>query len=66
MLKDHDTKGTNGKITLPILREYLCAAYNCLIVLFINTQSKKEHFKAYLFDKKQGQVLWDQIIDASK
>jgi hypothetical protein len=66
MLKDHDAKSIDGKSTLLILREFFCAAYNCLIVLFINTQSRKEQFKTYLFDKKQDQILWDHLIDTTK
>jgi hypothetical protein len=44
------------------------SAYNLLIVLFICTQKNKDHFKSYLFDKKQGRfnILWDHILDVTK
>ena len=42
----------------------MCAAYNCLIVIFISTQSKVDHFRKYLFEK--GEVLWEHLIDPNQ
>jgi hypothetical protein len=42
----------------------MCSAYNCLVVIFISTQSKVDHFKKYLFDK--GEVLWEHLVDPTK
>lgn len=53
---------------MDFLRELWCQAYNLLIVLFICTQKNKEHFKGYLFDKKQGKysILWEHLVDPLK
>lgn len=55
-MRIYDKYSTKEKRSMNYFRNYMCAAYNCLIVLFINTQNKVENFKNYLFDK--GISLW--------
>jgi hypothetical protein len=48
-----------------IYKEYNCHAYNCLIILFISTQSNKEHFKTFIFEHNK-QALWDNLVDTQQ
>lgn len=67
LMNEHDKSskdGQNEHKALQIFRNYMCSAYNCLIVVFISTQSKVDHFKKYLFDK--GEVLWEHLVDPTK
>jgi hypothetical protein len=51
-MNEHDKNNPNPeRKALEYFRNYMSAAYNCLIVIFISTQSKVEHFKKYLFEK---------------
>lgn len=56
LMSEYDKNSGADKQSMQNFRNYMCAAYNCLIVVFISTQSKVEQFKKYLFDK--GEVLW--------
>jgi hypothetical protein len=49
MIRDHDSKEGETRKAIRVYKEYNCYAYNCLIVLFISTQSNKEHFKTFIF-----------------
>jgi hypothetical protein len=51
LMTEYDKTSLNEKKSLTMFRNYMCAAYNCLIVIFISTQSKVDHFKKYLFEK---------------
>lgn len=56
LMTEYDKTSPNDRKSLTVFRNYMCAAYNCLIVIFISTQSKVDQFKKYLFEK--GEVLW--------
>ena len=64
LMNEYDKTSPVEKKSLDVFRNYVCSAYNCLIVIFISTQSKVDHFKKYLFDK--GEVLWEHLIDPTK
>lgn len=64
LMNEHDKNSQADKKSLEVFRRYMCAAYNCLIVVFISTQSKVDQFKRYLFDK--GEVLWEHLVDINK
>lgn len=62
--KYDDSRIDQTKKAMEIYREYNCYAYNCLIILFISTQSKMENFKNFLFYTKT--YLWDNLVDTQQ
>lgn len=64
LMTEYDKTSVEEKKSLAVFRNYMCAAYNCLIVIFISTQSKVDHFRKYLFEK--GEVLWEHLIDPNQ
>lgn len=64
LMSEYDKTSGEDKKSMNFFRNYMCAAYNALIVVFISTQSKVEQFKRYLFEK--GEVLWEHLVDPSK
>jgi len=50
---------------MPIYQNYVCAAYNCLILIFICTQSNKDHFKNFILQNNK-QALWDNLVDPAQ
>jgi hypothetical protein len=65
MINEHDLKPGQTKKARNIYKQYNCYAYNCLIVLFISTQSNKEHFKTFLFEHNK-QALWNNFVDTDQ
>jgi hypothetical protein len=64
LIAEHDKQDKDKKAS-KIFREYACAAYNCLIMLFVSTQSNKEHFKSFLFEHNR-QAFWDNLVDTEQ
>lgn len=50
---------------MKVYLEYNCYAYNCLIILFLSTQSNKEHFKSFIFENNK-QALWSNLVDVEQ
>lgn len=40
LMSEYDRNSGGERRSMEIFRNYMCAAYNCLIVIFISTQSK--------------------------
>lgn len=64
MLKEYDDQeAARGmpRQAMRVLIEYNCYAYNCLMVLFLATQSNPKHFTTFLFESNDA--LWDNLVD---
>ena len=50
------------------LRQLHCAAYNCLVALFIRTQKEPRLYSAYLFkdDESKMEFIFEPLIAKSK
>jgi hypothetical protein len=64
LIREHDLQ-KEGRRAVRVYKEHNCYAYNCLIVLFISTQSNKEHFKTFLFEHNKH-ALWDNFVDVTQ
>ena len=67
VLQEHDDRQAElgmPRRAMQVYREYNCYAYNCLIVLFLATQSNPKHFTTFLFERKQA--LWDNLVDTEQ
>jgi len=63
LITDHDKANIDpDRKATKIYREYACYAYNCMLILFVTTQSNKEHFRSFLFEDNKT-ALWNNLVD---
>ena len=53
---------------LEMKRQLHCSAYNCLVALFIRTQTEPKLFLAFLFkdDANKGEFVFESLIDSAR
>jgi len=51
-----------------VLREFQCAAYNCLVAVTLCTQKKEKLFEGFLLkaDRCKQQQLWELLFDCER